>query len=161
MLKKILSGESCAKCRLCCIFDRYEVWETPVFTEEIRRRIEEARPGNRFISKDGGYIFRVEELKADELFSCPALTDKGCMLGDDKPFDCRIWPYRIMEVGGRRAITLASICGELYNRPLSQLVGFLKEGLADEIFAYADQHPEIVKPYYEGYPVLLFERRPL
>ena len=83
------------------------------------------------------------------------------MLGDDKPFDCRIWPYRIMEVGGRRAITFASICDELYHRPLSQLVDFLKEGLADVIFAYADEHPEIVKPYYEGYPVLLFEKKPL
>ena len=26
---------------------------------------------------------------------------------------------------------------------------------------YADEHPEIVKPYYEGYPVLMFERKPL
>jgi hypothetical protein len=75
------------------------------------------------------------------------------MLGDNKPFDCRIWPYRIMDIGGRRAITMASICQEMYSRPLSQLVGFLKEGLADKIFAYADQHPEIVKHYYEGYPV--------
>ena len=80
---------------------------------------------------------------------------------NDKPFDCRIWPYRIMEVGGRRAITIASICDELYNRPLSQLAGFLKEGLADAIFSYADAHPEIVKPYYEGYPVLMFEKQEL
>ncbi|NLT10730.1 MAG: hypothetical protein GXY08_14725, partial [Ruminococcus sp.] len=69
MLKKILSGEACAKCRLCCIFDRYDVWETPVFTEEIRDRIQAEKPDARFISKDGGYIFRVEELKGDELFS--------------------------------------------------------------------------------------------
>ena len=161
MLKEILSGEACAQCRLCCIFDRYDVWETPVFTAELCERIREARPGTEFVTKDGGYIFRVGELRGDELFSCPALTETGCMLGDDKPFDCRIWPYRIMEVGGRRAITLASICDELYHRPLSQLVDFLKAGLADRIFAYADLHPEIVKPYYEGYPVLLFEKKPL
>lgn len=161
MLKKILKGESCAACRLCCIFDRYDVWETPVFTEEIRDRILAARPDTQFVRKDGGFIFRVGEIGEDQLFSCPALTNHGCMLGDDKPFDCRIWPYRIMNVGGRRAITIASICDELYNRPLSQLVGFLKEGLADAIFAYADAHPEIVKPYYEGYPVLMFEKLPL
>ena len=101
----------------------------------------------QFVPKDGGYIFKAQELHGDELFSCPALTGHGCMLGDDKPFDCRIWPYRIMEVGGRRAITIASICDELYNRPLSQLVGFLREGLAEVIFSYADAHPEIVKPY--------------
>ncbi|MBP3746188.1 MAG: hypothetical protein J6I47_01820 [Ruminococcus sp.] len=161
MLKKILSGKSCAECRLCCIFDRYDIWETPVFNEEIMNRIKQLRPGTEFVTKDGGYIFKADNIGADQLFSCPALTETGCILGDDKPFDCRIWPYRIMEVGGRRAITIASICDELYNRPLSQLVGFLKEGLAEAIFSYADAHPEIVKPYYEGYPVLMFENAKL
>ena len=125
MLKKILSPESCAQCRLCCIFDRYDVWETPVFNEFQRDLILAERPDTEFVPKDGGLI----------------------------------WPYRIMDIGGRRAITMASICQEMYSRPLSQLVGFLKEGLADQIFAYADQHPEIVKHYYEGYPVLLFEKK--
>ena len=158
MLKKILSGEACAKCRLCCIFDRYDVWETPVFDEATVKRITAERPEAGFVRKDGGFISKIGPLDDEQLFSCPALTPNGCMLGDDKPFDCRIWPYRIMEVGRRRAITIASICDELYNRPLSQLVGFLKEGLAEEIFRYADAHPEIVKPYYEGYPVLMFEK---
>ena len=81
------------------------------------------------------------------------------MLGDDKPFDCRIWPYRIMEVGGRRAIVIASNCEEMFSRPIAELVGFLRDGLADAIFSYADKHPEIVKPYYEGFPVLLFEKK--
>ena len=158
MLKKILSSESCAACRLCCVFDRYDVWETPVFTEQICDKIRAARPDTEFISKDGGFIFRIRELDENELFTCPALTENGCMLGDDKPFDCRIWPYRIMEIGGRRAITIASICTEMYSRPLSELVNFLRGGLADEIFAYADSHPAIIKPYCDGYPILLFEK---
>lgn len=158
MLKKILDGKSCAECRLCCIFDRYDIWETPVFTEEIKNKIQERLPQAQFLPKDGGYIFKVEEFDEEGLFSCPALTEKGCFLGDEKPFDCRIWPYRIMNVGGRRAITIASICDELYNRPLSQLLEFLKEDLAEQIFEYAQKHPEIVKPYDESYPVLLFEK---
>jgi hypothetical protein rflaF_19848 len=157
MLKKILSGDSCAKCRLCCVFDKDDIWETPIFTEEIRQRIQSVKPDTKFVPKDGGYTFLTKELKNDELFSCPALTENGCMLGDDKPFDCRIWPYRIMEIGGKRAIAVASICEEMYNRPLSQLTEFLKKDLAETIFRYADSHPEIVKPYCSGYPVLLFE----
>ncbi len=159
MLKKILDGKSCAECRLCCVFDRYDVWETPVFTDEIKAKILEKNPQTQFTPKDGGWIFKVDEFDDEGLFSCPALTPTGCMLGDEKPFDCRIWPYRIMETGGRRAITIASICDELYNRPLSQLVEFLKEGLAETIFEYADAHHEIVKPYFEGYPVLIFDNR--
>ena len=161
MLKKILSGETCAKCRICCIFARYEVWETPVFTRDIMLRISAARPDAEFLPWDGGYIFKVLAMDENQLFTCPALTPTGCMLGDDKPFDCRIWPFRIMDIGGRRAITIAHICSALYSRPLSELVDFLKEGLADTIFTYADAHPEIVKPYYDGYPVLLFEKEQL
>ena len=44
MLKKILKGESCAACRLCCVFDRYDVWETPVFTAETCKRIRDVKP---------------------------------------------------------------------------------------------------------------------
>ena len=161
MLKGILNPKSCAECKLCCIFDRYDVWETPVFTEEIRDRILESKPDTQFVKKDNGYIFKVTEFDQNQLFSCPALTEKGCMLGDEKPFDCRIWPYRIMSINGQNAITIASICEEMYNRPLSQLVDFLKNGLAEQIFNYADHHPEIVKPYYDGYPVLMFRKRNL
>lgn len=157
MLKKILSPESCAECRLCCVFDSSDIWEIPVFSHETAGIIREALPDTEFIPYGGGYILKTEKLAGNELFTCPALTDKGCMLGDSKPFDCRIWPFRIMEIGGRRAITVASICSEIYNRPLSQLVEFLKEGTADMIFSYAAENPEIVKPYDSGYPVLLFE----
>lgn len=159
MLKKILSGKACAECQLCCIFDRYEVWETPVFNEETKNLLLELRPDVKFISKNGGYIYKVEELIGNELFYCPALDrSSGCILGDNKPFDCRIWPYRIMNVGGKRAITFAPICEELFNRPLSQLIGFLKEELAEKIFSYADTHPEIVKEYDDMYPILMFEK---
>lgn len=157
MLRKILSPESCAECRLCCVFDSSDIWEIPVFSSETAGIIREALPDTEFIRHGGGYILKTEKLAGNELFTCPALTDKGCMLGDSKPFDCRIWPFRIMEIGGRRAITVASLCSEIYNRPLSQLVEFLRDGLADEIFSYAAENPEIVKPYDSGYPVLLFE----
>lgn len=157
MLKKILSGKVCAECRICCVFDKSDIWETPVFTAEIRDKLLKIKPDAEFIQHDGGFIIKAGNLADDELFTCPALTENGCILGDEKPFDCRIWPYRIMNIGGRRAITIASLCGELYSRPLSELVGFLEDGLAEKIFAYADAHPEIVKPYEDGYPVLMVE----
>lgn len=153
MLKKILDQRSCAECRLCCGFDSSDIWEIPVFTAETAKRM----PDTEFTEKNGGFIVKTPELKDEEIFFCPALTDKGCSLGDEKPFDCRIWPFRIMEIGGKRAITIASVCKKLYNRPLSELTAFLEEGLADKIFSYADKHPEIVKPYCTGYPALIFE----
>ncbi len=161
MLKKILSPECCAECRKCCVFDRYDIWQTPVFDDGARQKILEAKPGTEFFRKDGGWIYNAGRFDEDQLFECPALTKDGCMLGDEKPFDCRIWPYRVMMIGDMRVIAIATICEELYDRPLSQLVGLLKDGLAETIFSYADSHPEMVRPYFDGYPVLMFDKKSL
>jgi len=157
MLKKILESKTCADCKLCCIFDHYDIWETPVFDEKTMIKLKSLKNAD-FIKKDGGYISKAEKFDSEGLFTCPALDpESGCILGDEKPFDCRIWPYRIMKIGDKRVISIASICSAMYNKPLSELVGFLKEGLADTIFRYADEHPEIIKPYDTSYPVLLAE----
>lgn len=158
MLKNILSGESCAKCQLCCIFDKYDIWETPTVNDELFEKIKNEYPEVEFIEKaEGGRILKC--IPDGELFNCPLLDkSSGCKLGDSKPFDCKIWPYRIMEFGGKRVISIASICSEMYNKPLSALVNELMEnGLAEKIFSEADIHPEIVKPYQKGYPILLAE----
>ena len=146
MLRNILSPETCAKCRICCIFEK----------------IHAARPELKFVSKgdSGAYIFNMEETwdSERELFICPALDpDKGCTLGDNKPFDCKIWPYRIMEFNGVRVISVASICPDMYAKPLNKLVGELENGLADKIFAEADKDPAMIKPYEQGYPILKVE----
>lgn len=158
MLKNILSGESCAKCQLCCIFDKYDIWETPVVSDELYEKIKNEYPEAEFIEKNGGErIFKC--IPDGELFNCPMLDKStGCKLGDEKPFDCRIWPYRIMEFGGKRVITIASICPEMYKKPLSELVAELEEnGLAEKIWNEANLRPKIVKPYQKGYPILLTE----
>lgn len=161
MLTKLLQRETCAGCRLCCIFDRYDVWETPVFSEEKRRKVLELLPDAEFISKGReSYIFRVRELDENDLFTCPLLDPtKGCMLGTEKPFDCAIWPFRIMDVNGRQAITIAPICDAMTAQPLGTLLSFLKEELADTIFAYAAEHPDVVQPYDDLYPILLWKPR--
>lgn len=159
MLKNILKGEDCASCKICCIFDKYDIWETPVLEDGLKAQVEERFPDVSFVKKGDGWIFRMDEAE-DELYYCPMLDHKtGCRLGDDKPFDCRIWPYRVMDFGGNRVISMASICPTMYAKPLSELCGELeKNDLAEKIFAYADSHPDIVKPYESGYPILLAEK---
>ena len=164
MLKNILSPKTCAGCRICCIFDKYDVWETPVITEALREKILASRSDLSFVAKgdSGAYIFNMEATwdENEEIFRCPALDpNSGCTLGENKPFDCRIWPYRIMNLGGKRVISMASICPTMYSKPLSELCEELnRNGLAEKIFAHADTHPDIVKPYEEGYPILKVER---
>lgn len=154
MLKNILSPADCADCRICCVFDRYDLWETPVIPKEMKENLEELDPSVRFIEKGEGFLFRMNP-DEEGLYYCPMLTETGCSLRDSKPFECKIWPYRVMDMGGTLVIGVASICPTMYNKKLSALVNELKEnGLAERIFAEAEKYPDIIKPYSESYPVL-------
>jgi Fe-S-cluster containining protein len=158
MLKKILDNKTCAECKVCCAFDRYDVWETPILTRTNVEHMFTINPDIKIIKKDNSYSFKIKELNKNELFYCPVLDhDKGCMLGDEKPFDCKIWPFRIMNLCGKRVITISPICKEMFNQPLSNLVAFLKNELLDEIITYANAFPEAVKPYDSLYPILYVE----
>ncbi len=159
MLKEILSREICAECRQCCIFDHYDFWETPVLSEENCRNILAFQPDAEFISKGReSFIFRVQELDQNDQFTCPLLDpERGCLLDEDKPFDCAVFPFRVMELNHRRAIALFPLCKAVTERPLSELLGFLKTNLADTIFGYAAAHPDVVHPYDDLYPILLWE----
>ena len=35
------------------------------------------------------------KFNGDEIIYCPAASDHGCVLGDKRPFDCKIWPFRV------------------------------------------------------------------
>lgn len=157
MLTKILSKKSCAACRLCCIFDRYDLWETPSIENDLKEYIKQNISDNiEYMPKGDMWLFKMKEDKSDGLYRCPMLTETGCILGDKKPFECAIWPYRIMEVEGRRAISIAPICDSVNELPLSTVLSFAKE-IAPKIFDYADKNPDIVKAYDGTYPVLFFE----
>ncbi|MDE5763551.1 MAG: hypothetical protein K2N49_00095 [Ruminococcus sp.] len=159
MIKEILSGKTCAECRMCCIFDRYDIWETPVFTEEIKNKVLEYVPDAPFAKVGTGYMLNAGEITDGQIYSCPALTENGCILGDGKPFDCRIWPFRVMNRDGIRVIAVSSLCDEVHNQTHEKLRNFLKKGLAEKIFSYADKYPETVKPYYDNYTVIFPEEK--
>ena len=97
-----------------------------------------------------------KEQNAD-LYYCPMLdNEKGCILGDDKPFDCRIWPLRVMALNETKVITLSPVCPTMNEKSIKELTKTANE-LADQIFEYADENPEAVKPYLDGYPILVVE----
>lgn len=157
MLSKILSRETCAECRLCCSFDSYDIWETPVISKSLRAEIEKKFPDVKYIPRGESYLFRMENPDEKGLFYCPMLTDRGCALGNDKPFDCMIWPFRIMNMNGTRVIALSPVCKSVFALPMDILHEFAEE-IAPKIFGYADTNPDIVKDYDESYPVLIAER---
>lgn len=162
MLTKILSREACAGCRVCCGFDRDDVWEIPVISPETAAYIIDNIDKNAELEPfQDGYRFVMHFTDGEELSYCPMLTDKGCILGDKKPFDCRVWPFRVNRISdGILGITVSPVCETVSALPLSKLSAFLNEkydkrgSLADIMLDYAKKHPYIIKPYIDDYPVL-------
>lgn len=181
MLSKILSKSSCATCKFCCSFRRQSLWETPLFPPEVAeklsreneygvvgeftpvycktqdaRRIQDAREvqnAYRLVLENN---YRTDD--PEEEVPCTFLDpQKGCILkGEDKPFDCCIWPLRIMDKDGKLVIVLTPTCPAIGAAPDKALVDLVQGGLGERIFDYAKTHPYIIKEYREGFPIVYF-----
>lgn len=164
MLSKILSKNSCAACKFCCSFRRQSLWETPLFPPEVAAKLSreneygvvgefrEVQNAYRLVLENN---YRTDDL--DEEVPCTFLDpQKGCVLkGEDKPFDCSIWPLRIMNKDGKLVIALTPTCPSIGATPKPELIELVKNGLGEMIFEYAKTHPYIVKEYREGFPIIL------
>ena len=160
MLSSILSKTTCAACKFCCSFRRQSLWETPLFPPEVAEKL--SKPNEYGVVgefRDGQIIlggYRTDD--SEEEVPCTFLDpQKGCILkGEDKPFDCSIWPLRIMDKGGKLVIALTPTCPAIGTVPNQALIDLVKNGLGEQIFEYAKTHPYIVKEYREGFPVVYF-----
>ncbi len=158
MLSKILTPEQCAKCRICCGFVDSDRWEIPLLAGEQERgsagklgAAVEAIPGTK------SCVFSMD-FHGEDVVYCPAAGENGCVLGGERPFDCRVWPFRVMNLNGTNVITLSPVCPEVMKLPLSDLVDFVNsDGFADTLFRHAGYYPESVKKYISGYPILAVE----
>ena len=159
MLSRVLSRSSCAACKFCCSFRRQSLWETPLFPPEVAEKL--SKPNEYGVVgefRDGQIIlggYRTDD--PEEEVPCTFLDPhKGCILKpEDKPFDCSIWPLRIMNKEGRLVIALTPTCPSIGAVPSQALVNLVKNGLGDKIFEYAKAHPYIIKEYREGFPIIL------
>ena len=156
-LEKILSSESCGKCRVCCGFTKDDIWEIPLVYAENRKGVEE-KTGAALIPRGGEFVFDMD-FKGCDISYCPAISENGCVLGELKPFDCAVWPFRVNSLGDMRVITVSPVCEEVSALPLKTLSDFVNaDGFADTLFAEARKHPDMVKPYIDGYPILAVEK---
>ncbi len=159
MLKKILNSESCAKCRVCCGFVEDDKWEIPLIFGEFREKIEK-QLGVKLRPRGNEFVFDME-FDGDKLIFCPAASEHGCTLGALKPFDCMIWPFRVNSLGDMRVITVSPVCESVSSLPLKTLSEFVRaDDFAETLFRTAREHPDIVKPYIDGYPIIAVEKDP-
>lgn len=153
MLKEILSPSSCADCRLCCGFDESDLWEIPVFSAETSEKLGKERPELTFLPYGAGSRVLQMRFDSDGIARCPALAENGCTLGENKPFDCRIWPFRAMEQNGKTVLTLAPLCESVQKIKREKLAAFAKK-ISPLIREEIRKNPDIIKPYRDGYRIM-------
>ena len=158
MLSSVLSREDCASCRFCCSFRRQSLWETPLFDSETAERLRKQFPAARFKPRGDALTFDIDDCyrtdDTEEEALCP-FNDGGCRLSpEDKPFDCSIWPLRVMRYEGGLAICLTPTCPVISAKPLSVMQELADGEVGDRIAEYVKLHPEIVKDHKDGFPVL-------
>lgn len=160
MLSEILSRKECSECKICCEFDDNDLWETPIIYNDCIENVLSVNPSQQFIENElYGNKFKVLKLnKENEIYPCTMLDrSRGCMLEpENKPFDCKIWPLRVMKKDGKTVIALSPVCPVTAKKPIDKIMRTAKE-LADVIFSQAKLHPEIIKDYIDGYKVLIEE----
>lgn len=164
MLSKVLSKETCAKCRFCCSFRRCSLWETPLFPQnECEKLSKDNEYGVKSDFQMQGEYGQMKLLHkyctqdSEEEAACDYLDEhKGCILSqEDKPFDCKIWPLRIMRKGDRLVIALTPTCHSIGREPSEELKELVNNGLGEVIYNYAKENPFIIKEYKEGFPIIM------
>lgn len=168
MLSKVLEKSTCAECRFCCSFRRCSLWETPLFPMETVDKLSKDNEYNKkvdFVVCGAGPFscgqmeltgkYQTED--AQEEAACEFLDpQRGCILSAaDKPFDCKIWPLRIMKKDEALVIALTPTCPAISRQPLEVMQKLVEDGLGQQIYEYAKGHPFIIKDYKEGFPVLM------
>lgn len=159
MLSKILSANDCASCRNCCVFHEKSRWETPVVSKEQAEMIKKALQNEQAVS-DCNSRFVLQTVTRDSLphkdaepYRCVALDEsRGCMLGpEEKPFDCSLWPLRVMRKNGKLFIMIAAGCQSVDNAFIDRVRILLDEGLKQRIIDELNKNPGIIKELAPGY----------
>ena len=157
MLKNLLSPEDCAKCGFCCSFRRQSLGLTPCFAKETVAEICGLFPDARFKTLPNGAItididdkYRTDDSREEAL--CP-FNRRGCVLpGRLKPFDCELWPFRLMKSGDGLVLALVPTCPWI-EKDVDKLRAAASV-IAKRAVEYAEAHPEIVIEHRDDYRVV-------
>lgn len=152
MLKGVLDKSTCAKCKFCCGFDKEDSWEIPVINEALADELR--NKGIKIDNVNGCYKYNLE-FEGNEIKYCPFLDEKtGCTLdNENKPFDCKIWPLRVMKKGNKKVLAIAKTC-PAFSVTKADLLRLISERLLEEIKEHISKNPYVINELKEDYEVL-------
>jgi len=154
MLDKVLKAEDCKKCKKCCKFFLKEDWDIPLLTESEKNL--QIFNSNILYFRSKLWKINILGLNNKEKTACPFLDEsRGCILRENKPFECKIWPFQIMKrKKNKPLIALSKECPIINNCDKEKLIAIAIEN-KDELFKIAIEYPEILKHFSNDYELLL------
>ena len=110
--------------------------------------------GKKTFEIDGCYKYDLE-FEGEEIKNCPFHSkDTGCVLDDEnKPFDCKIWPLRVMNKNGKKVLAIAKLCPNFENDK-TDLLNLIDEELEGIIREYISKNPYLINDFKSDYEVL-------
>ena len=136
----------------------------PTFPADSLKKLAKDKDFKYTIEKEGKCSFGRPDISEEYLSAnpaeevpCPFLdTEVGCTLSpEDKPFDCKLWPLRVMRREGHLLLTMSIACPSIMAWELEQLRSYAQEKLRKPVREYVDKHPYIVKDMMPGYVALI------
>ncbi len=159
MLREVLTAKDCAECGFCCSFRRQSLSLTPYFAKETIDEICRLYPDARFKTRPNGAVtididdkYQTDDSNEEAL--CP-FNRKGCILPEHlKPFDCNLWPFRLMKGKDCLLLALVPTCPQIKK---DDRAAFEKTAaaVAKAAAEYSKDHPEIIIDYREDYEVVV------
>jgi len=154
MLSKLLKADDCKKCKKCCKFFLKEDWDIPLITETEKN----LQNFNSNIVYFHSKLWKINILGLNnkKRTACPFLDEsRGCILKDNKPFECKIWPFQIMKRKKNiPLIALSKECSIINNCDKESLITMAIEN-KDKLFKVAIEYPEMLKCFSDDYEVIL------
>lgn len=165
MLSSLISKNDCKNCRFCCVFKRTSLWEVPSFPGETLKRVSKETHNSEVIMNKGEKCsyghFDLSKCYTsndeNEEVACPCLDEQtGCTLSEDfKPFECQLWPFRVMNKDGKNIIAVSIHCPAIMKWECEWLRSFADSNLKAPVKEFIAQNPNIIKDFQKGYLALL------
>lgn len=154
MLSNYIKSENCHVCQFCCRFRNSNLWDVPLFTDEEKLELEKKYSDIIFERVNGLWTPRL--ISENEFFNCPFLNHEiGCILGKEKPFDCTIWPFYVMDKNGKIVLAKCNDC-ETINKIDKDSLIFLLQTYLLQIKEYIDKYPDYIKNYIPDYEIFFY-----
>ncbi|MDD5691799.1 MAG: YkgJ family cysteine cluster protein [Candidatus Omnitrophica bacterium] len=154
MIRQFVPQEFCLKCRSCCRFkEANSVWSPCLLDEEIQGLVDRAGIPAASISADR----RIQPIAGpDGGFICPFLDsgDNKCLIYDQRPFECRLYPFLINLRKGKVLLTVDLNCPYVLERmdspEMREYIVYISSYLnSPKQLKILKDNPQIIQAYEE------------